>query len=704
MKKSKLFLSGLLLLTLASCGVQPAYSISTSIISSSVSSEEGPLLRLYEADSMVVGSGYGSADSFPMPTYRHKDFGEVPFVELSKLLALFETDAIKPSTVEKIAPHLYAVVNEGVVGAILDTENEILTFKRFDYASRALTAFNNGVSFDIASPNNAADSAVHISDKTKLHGSYKDEVYDLKKYHFDLVEQDDKLYVPFQLFANVLTRTIGADIIYNGHDYFLTTFSGVSQGSCYTSNDTFRYSNLFFQPMATPPSGETKRYVAVNTGSKTENDKYAIFALKEDGTGSYFQAGTQEAEPAATPTAKLVWEKKADQDTYLGLMAFDPMKQEYAETPSYIRVRHGQEYYNSKRRDASVASFGYDILRFQFDELYGLKKELGEKQGYEDFDSFVTAKGLKNGLLSTDSLAYDEALADFAMRYVDDGHTNYLQRSLYSGETEKSGSDLAQDHMGARRGGLFDKLTEYKTLRQQVTGLDDPTGLYMQGETAVIRFDAFSHIAAYIPALPETAKDYSLQFILSLSTPWGFDMAFEEITKNANVKNVVLDLACNGGGMVMTLPYLAAHFTKDPTLWGYDACMKVWREFHYNVDLNHNGAFGEEADSYAGKYNFYVLTSDFSFSCGTAFPAMARTSGVKTIGMNSGGGACSVCYYSDGSGSLYSTSSPLQIGTLDGEGKFVNDDAGISADYTLEKDSWFDLGKLDTFVKGLPND
>ncbi|MBQ7250645.1 MAG: hypothetical protein IJS37_04815 [Bacilli bacterium] len=701
MPKSKWFLSALLLIALTSCIEQASSSVLSSIVEES--SEEVPLIRLYEEDSSFVGAGYGPIGSAALPTYRHKDFGEVPFIELKDFLPLIRTDVIEPPVLSKVADHLYAVSCENIIGALLDTKTETLTFKRYDYFARALCAFNNGVSYDLANPIPLEDSSVHASDKTKVHGEYKDEVYDLKKYHFDLVEQDDKVYVPFQLFANLIFRTNGADILYNGHDYFLSTLSGPNQATCYSSNDTFRYSDLFFQPIKNVPAGESKRYVASNPASKSDVDKFAIFALKSDGTGAYFHAATQDGALEGNPEAELVWEIKEDQDTYIGVKILDPVKKEYVETPSYMRIRHGTEYYNSKRRDESVAKFSYDLLRFQFDELYGLKEELAAKQGYTDFDTFVTAKGLKNDLLSLDSLVYDEALADFTMRYVDDGHTKYIARSIYSGETEKSASATAVEHQGPRRGGLLEKLSEYTTLRKEKTGLENPLGVYMEGETAVIRFDAFSHAAGYIPALPEDAKDYGLQFVLSLSTPWGFDMAFEEIKKNSDVKNVVLDLTCNGGGMVMTLPYLAAFFTADPTLWSHDALMGVDREFHYNVDLNHNGIFGEPEDTYAGKYDFYLLTSDFSFSCGTAFPAMAKTAGVKTIGMRSGGGACSVGYYSDGSGSLYSTSSPLQIGTVDEKGKFVNDDAGIPVDYELDKESWYDLGKLDAFVKGLKN-
>ena len=689
MKPSKMFLAALLLASLTACGQD--------------GSSADPALQLYEADSSIILSGYGAADSIGLPTYRHAKYGEVPYVELGKLISFIASEDIDAPKVTRLGEGLYAIESDGIICGLVNTHNDSVIMKRQDYMVRAFMGGNNGIYGDIASSNPAPESSVHPSHKTVNHGEYEDEVYDLREYDMDLVEMDGKAFVPMQFFANMIFRGLGADMLYNGHDYFLTGSNSVAFASCYTANDTFRYGSEVFSPLENVPVGESKRYVAANASSKSDKDKYHIFALNNDGSGAYFAAASKDAALEGEPSAKLVWEKKADQDTYIGVKNINPATKQWSETPSYFRVRHGQEYYNSKKRDISVAKFTYNLLRFQFDELYGLRPELKQKQGYVDFDSFVTAKGLKNDLMSLDSETYDKALAQFTMTYVDDGHTSYSARSIYSGETKESASDLVGEYAGTRIRSLLAKREEYTALRTKVTGDDNAIGYFMEGETAVIRFDAFAHIAAIIPALPDDAESYGIKMMMSLSTPFGFDISFKHIKENPAIKNVVLDLTCNVGGMVLTLPYLAAYFTKDPYILNFDTLSGVLHEFHYSVDLNHNGVYGDAEDTYAGKYNFYLLTSDLSFSCGTAFPAMARMAGVKTIGKRSGGGACSVSAYSDGTGSIYNTSSPLQIGTLDKEGKFINDDAGIPVDYELAPDSWYDLKKLDTFVKGLIN-
>lgn len=70
MKKQSLILSAILLLSLSACNRS--------------GSKDSELLKLYDANSKFVTSGYGEEDSFPLPTYRHKKNGEAPYVELSQ--------------------------------------------------------------------------------------------------------------------------------------------------------------------------------------------------------------------------------------------------------------------------------------------------------------------------------------------------------------------------------------------------------------------------------------------------------------------------------------------------------------------------------------------------------------------------------------------------------------------------------------------
>ena len=70
MKKQPLILSAIFLLSLAGCG--------------SSGSDDNKLLKLYDANSKFVATGYEEGGSFPLATYRHKNNGEAPYVEVSQ--------------------------------------------------------------------------------------------------------------------------------------------------------------------------------------------------------------------------------------------------------------------------------------------------------------------------------------------------------------------------------------------------------------------------------------------------------------------------------------------------------------------------------------------------------------------------------------------------------------------------------------------
>ena len=725
MQKSNLFFSLLMVMSLASCagnssssssassdagvssseaGVSSSEIEESSISPEASSTEEKPLISLFDGKSTFVGSYYGSPDSFSLPTYHHRDFGDVPFVDLSDFLPILGNENFAAPIVQKRAEHLYSVSSDGKIAMLVDTEANSLTITRYDQLVRSMLNFNNGIGPDPASPSVQEDSLVHPSEYSRVLNDATEEVYDLNQYHMDIVEADDKVYLPLNILSNLVYRTLNGDIIYNGYDYFLTVMASIAltEASCYTGNDTFRYGGIYHTPVEGKLDDETRRYVGVDETAVDESKKYDIFALKNDGTGGHFLAASIDAPMPEKPDMKIDWELK-EGDIFMDAKAIDYMTGDYMAEGKIVRVRSSDTLFNKKSRSQETASFNYDLLRFQFDELYGLKEDLEKKQGYKDFDSFVTEKGLKEKLLSLDTRVYDEALAEFTMKYIDDGHTAYGQRSIYSGIEEKDGKTLAKEHAGPRRTALLDKMAQYQAFRKEASGDNDQIGLFMEGETAVIRFDTFMHIGGVVPPTPETARTYPLSTLMTLSTPFGFNLSFEEIAKNSAIDNVVIDLTCNQGGMVLTIPYLAAFFTKDPMMLEYDRSMKVTREYHYKVDLNANGVFGDEGDTYAGKYNFYILTSDFSFSCGSLLPCVAKMAGVKIIGMQGGGGACSVTSYTDANGSVYTSSSPLQSGYYDEKGDFVHDDAGVPVDYPLDKDSWYDLTKLNDFVKTLAN-
>lgn len=712
MKKRYLLISSALLLSLVGCS------------SNSSNPSDGELLKVYDSNAKFVSTGYGNGTGqntewYPLATYRHKNNGEAPYVEVGQFLdALNNTlhnriDYITltmtrlkeyDSTIEKVSDHVYGIYSERVLGALIDTKENVLNIKRFDYMFAKTDCFNGILRGDIASPNNSKESSVQGSNQSKYLGTFKEENYDLDDYKMDIIELDGKVYMPAQMLSNIFFRGYPSDLVYNGNDFFLSSSVDASStyanlaGSFRSSNNTFEINQVLYSP-ADPIGNEEIRYVgkAVNGEASAA---YTIYSLDKNGSGFLFDASSPTSADMSDPKSKLTWEKSGG-DYYITKFDKDTITGEFSTKGNVMRVSSNETFYNKKTRSAALSEFNYQLLRFQIDNLYGLKKELHDKHGFNDFDSFVKEKGLKDKLLSTSAGVYDEGLSELLMKYIDDGHTKYTDRSVFTGQDETTAGDLSNRYLGPRRTGLFNKRTEYMTYRQSVLGEGvEPIGLFVEGETAVIRFDSFTHPLPFI-ADPGNAFDFmDLPAVLKSSSPFGFIKAFKEISKNDKIKNVVYDLTCNGGGVSVTLPFLAAYFAKDPVIYLRDNLGDVVREFHYSVDLNGDGVHDGEGDYFGDKYHMYVLTSDFSFSCASALPTMAHIAGVDVIGMQGGGGACNVAGFSDACGSIYTLSAPQQIGYLDEDGNFINDDKGIPVTHELSKENWYDVAKLDQAIKG----
>ena len=709
MKKQYLFLSVAALFALVAC-------------SSNEPANEGEVnpLSLHDANAKFVVSGYGedalgNKEYFPLATYHHKDNGEAPYVEMSEFLNVINNifhNSIDYSTMTptrltqydnyilKISDHLYGVYSEEVLGATIDTKENIFRINRFDYLSVSADMFNGGLRNDPTSCNGGRNaSLVHGSGRSRYVGEFTAEVYDLDDYHMDIVEKDNKVYMPEQLLSNIFLRSNGVDFVYNGNDFFISTYVGANStfphmlASCRSSKNTFEFGGTLFSKEA-PKGNEEYRYVG-----KVSNETYNIFTLDKEGHGYSFNASSPDETEVSNPLYKLDWEKN-NGDIYLKLYGKDG-NGGFQPNSTSMRISSNETFYNKKSRSKALAEFNYNLLRFQIDNFYGLKKELNEKHPFTDFDSFTIQNGLKEKLLSEDTRRYDEGLSEFLMGYLDDGHVTYNGRSLFSGIEETTASDLSQRYIGPRRSGLFTKLSEYQGLRKEALGEGvEAQGLFMEGNTAVVRFDEFAHPLPALTNPGSVIDDMDISTLMKASSPYGFLKAFAEIKKHSEIKNVVIDLTCNGGGAVLTLPFLAAYFAKDPILCIKDNQAGVVREYHYDVDLNLDGIYGGEEDYLGDKYHMYVLTSDFSFSCGSALPTMAKIANVDIIGIPCGGGACNVAGYTDACGSLYNLSAPQQIGYLNADGDFVNDDAGIPVTHQLAKDSWYDLAKLNAAIAG----
>ncbi len=357
---------------------------------------------------------------------------------------------------------------------------------------------------------------------------------------------------------------------------------------------------------------------------------------------------------------------------------------------------YGKSYYKgtlaTSARSQDFATYNYYSFLFEMRNFYGRYHALGTN----DLDSELNKLGLKERIMSTDPATADAGIASAISSYFGDGgHTYFKDRGFgckydYNTDETLTRKVLTDD---PRYGASYDVYSTLNTWRSRLGA--DGTGLFTKGSTAVIRFDDFSSTDGdgNIPTKESVGLDKTSTFGI-------FYNAFQKIGQDSSIKNVVFDVAMNGGGEVAALGHALSFMTDDPI----SACVKnyhtgaTFKEVEY-VDNDFDGDY-KDNDSYAGKYNFYILTSGYSFSCANAFPCIAQEHGwAKIIGQKSGGGDCCVGAGCSADGTMYSISSNLSF--IHEDGSSFDDGASPSPDYEIDYSNFYNLSYLDSFLSSL---
>ncbi|MBR5089281.1 MAG: hypothetical protein IK093_07630 [Ruminiclostridium sp.] len=354
----------------------------------------------------------------------------------------------------------------------------------------------------------------------------------------------------------------------------------------------------------------------------------------------------------------------------------------------------GKIFYNGKTKGSiskELAEFNYNELCLGLDVNYGLKAN----HNIKSFDDLMDDTGLKKMMLSGDSEKIDTAMYILSTRYLDDGHTKYGVPG-YSGDYKFREKMIKNYGEGAARDSIFALTQAHKDARAKFYP-DGVPGYEEISDTAFITFDAFEQfeqdVDYYKTAPTADSKDtiglvsYSVQQILR---------------KNSPIKNVVLDLSCNGGGATNTAAYTIAAFLGKARLSIEDRYTGAVVTSEYHVDTNLDHKF-DSKDYLAGKgLNLYCLESGTSFSCGNLVPCMFKQSSLVTLlGETSGGGAGSIMWLGSAAGGMIRISSATTANFLK-NGSLYDVDRGADPDIYLSKlESYYDREKLVEFIDSL---
>lgn len=327
-------------------------------------------------------------------------------------------------------------------------------------------------------------------------------------------------------------------------------------------------------------------------------------------------------------------------------------------------------------------------LYFVMDNLYGLSYSRHIDSMHEYYDSL----GFNNSLLDDDPTSRSYAYFDF-FAVLNDDHSGLSSGASWWGD------DPSTSHRGdisKERAELYYALKEQ---RASALNLTDPDSVISDvyysssGETAYFYFDGFTFEAnPYIDGTQTYRDD-----LWKTDSYYYFLHQFEAIENHGGVKNIIIDDSCNGGGVVGIAMKLLALLSENDSgkIYFHSLDYSLYQSYEAIIDSNKDEEYDKD-DVYGDDYNFYILTSPRSFSCGNLFPFMAKEHGyAKIIGQKSGGGECTVVQNFLPSGRQMAHSSTTRLVTYRNE-EFYGLESGAEVDIKIPYYEFYNIDYLES--------
>ena len=487
-----------------------------------------------------------------------------------------------------------------------------------------------------------------------------DETADLRFYadqpHVPYMNVTD-FYNTFYLIATDLNEGMTSDR--DGDKYTLTNIAGtsatfdVAEDTVYTENYE-KFTQLAFSIQVEESGGVDSNYPffrqietnepAVPTPITLEPGEYGI-DLRGDDDGVYAPVATICDVFATTETFYVVY---AGEKLYTKEFSGAHQKTAAMDADPDFMAAITEDH------PADLADFTYRELCFNLDTWYG---QPGQEYVHDDLataklDELLTEKypQIKANLLSSDFKTFYTGMYHLINGLLcDGGHTTIASRlniedqplvieMLYSLVEHPYSEKFA-----------FSNIKKPTDAQQRAAARDAlyGTDYYIeQGDTAMIHFDKFivdydGWKAFYAgegerPLTFETAQGTAYDTVGTVLS------GLERAKQNPEIKNIVIDMSCNGGGdsgAMMVIEWLIngqGYVRYENKLTG---CVKTTSA---QFDMNFDGVFDENDVSPYTDYHYGVLTSSYAFSCGNAFPWFMHEHGAMILGEKTTGGACAI--------------------------------------------------------------
>ena len=353
---------------------------------------------------------------------------------------------------------------------------------------------------------------------------------------------------------------------------------------------------------------------------------------------------------------------------------------------------------DTAERDQSMADYTYNELCFVMDNMYGCppKCAIAQKIADNGFDATMESneeyKAVKKRLLSTNKAEYYAGLIMLDNLLGDGGHTS-LSISVIQAAGGAPDTAVMKEFMALREsdevvggavGNLFATIMDKDTLADDVKAQRDDVyksyncvkqwkyvpkkagddgevidSYYENGDTGIFVFDSFAD---------EVVEHFH----------WSLENA-----KQHGVKRFVIDVSNNSGGSSDVVNYIMSVVSNvDYIDYSSSISGNVIRDT-VHIDKNLDGKIDKADDDVKYDFQFAVLASRVSFSCGNLLPAIAKDNGIMVLGEHSGGGGCMVSTAMLPGGLSYAFSGICCL--IDKNGALI--DGGVEPDAVLVKEN-----------------
>ena len=332
---------------------------------------------------------------------------------------------------------------------------------------------------------------------------------------------------------------------------------------------------------------------------------------------------------------------------------------------------------------ADLADFTYRELCFNLDLWYG---QPGQEWVHDDLktdkiDELLTKKypDIKANLQSGNFKTFYNGLFYLINGLLfDGGHTTVFSRLTNENvplfiETAQS---LAKEEYAGKFIYSLGQKQRDMTVRTKARNAAYGEDYYIeQGDTAMIHFDSFvvdyNGWKAFYAGTGERPLAFESAEGTKYDTVGVVLSGLERAKQNPAIKNIIIDMSCNGGGDSGAMNAIEWLMTGQGYTRSESRLTGRTKTSAIQFDMNFDGVFDENDVSPYTDYNYGVLTRSYAFSCGNAYPWFMHEHGAMILGQKTGGGACCI---------RFSSVAGIEIASSSCSGKIVAD-SGESVDF-----------------------